>query len=85
MLGREIRASEPLHWWSFLAAYYEIGDCTFAQVVRIRDRLARGRPLDRQDREWYRQNRRLVDMKRRYTAAEDTLLDVWTGKRKTAP
>lgn len=79
VMGREIRAEEYLHWWTFLAAYYEIGDCTFAQIVRIRDRLARGKALDKQDREWYRDNRHLVDFKRKYTEAEDELMKKWGG------
>lgn len=79
VLGCEARAVEYMHWWTFLAAYQEIGDCTFAQVVRIRDKLARGKSLDKQDREWYRRNRRLVDLKTPYTSAEQDLLKEWGG------
>ena len=75
--GQEIRAVEYMHWWTFLAAYYEIGECTFAQIVHIRDKLARGQPLDKTDREWYRRNRELVDFKRKYTGAEDELAKSW--------
>lgn len=80
VMGREIRAVEYLHWWSFIAAYYEIGDCTFAQIVRIRSLRARGKPLDKSDREWYQRNRHLVDMQTTYTAREDDLLRQWVGK-----
>ena len=79
VLGGEVRAVEYMHWWTFLAAYMEIGDCTFAQVVRIRDRLARGKSLDKQDRVWYRQNRHLVDFQKKYTSAEQDLLKEWSG------
>lgn len=77
--GCEIRAKDYMHWWTFIAAYYEIGDCTFAQIVRVRDLLTRGKPLDKADREWYRQNRHLVDMKTKYTQEEDTILKQWGG------
>ncbi|MEM5767594.1 MAG: Gp15 family bacteriophage protein [Bacillota bacterium] len=77
--GQEIRAVNYLHWWTFIAAYQEIGDCTFAQIVRIRDRKARGKPLDKQDAEWYRQNRHLVDMKNQYTVQDDAVLSKWLG------
>lgn len=77
VLGVEVRSVEYLHWWTFLAAYQEIGDCTFAQVVRIRDHLARGKALDKADREWYQKNRHLVDFKRKYTEAEDSALKEW--------
>jgi len=79
VLGREVRAEKYLHWWTFLAAYQEIGDCTFAQVVRIRDRLARGKPLDKQDWDWYRRNRQLVEFKRKYTGTEDEQIKRWGG------
>lgn len=78
--GTEIRAVEYMHWWTFIAAYYEIGDCTFAQIVRIRDQLARGRKLDKSDREWYRRNKSLVDMKHKYTPQDDEVLKAWLGK-----
>lgn len=76
-LGQEVRAVKYLHWWTFLAAYYEIGDCTFAQMVRIRDRLARGKRLDQADQEWYNRNRHLVDFKRKYTEQEEEKYSKW--------
>lgn len=79
VMGHEVRAVEYMHWWTFLAAYYEIGDCTFAQVVRIRDKLARGHLTDKADREWYRRNRILVDFKHSYTTAEQDVLKEWGG------
>lgn len=87
VLGYEIRAIEydpetntgGLHWWTFLSAYMEIGDCLFAQVVGIRSKKARGKKLDASDQEFYRRNRDLVDIKARYTEAEEELLKQWTG------
>lgn len=77
VVGREIRAVEYMHWWTFLAAFYEIGDCTFAQIVRIRNLKAKGKKLDKADQEWYRQNRHLVDLKTKYTDAERDVLKQW--------
>ncbi len=79
VLGQDARSLKHLHWWTFLSAYQEIGDCTFAQVVRIRDRLRRGQPLDRSDRAWYQKNRHLVDFKRKYTSADEALMKEWGG------
>ena len=78
--GQEIRSMEYMHWWTFVACYYEIGDCLFAQIVRIRDKLARGKPLDKEDRAWLREHRDMVDFKRKYTAEEDEIVAQWTGK-----
>ena len=81
IVGKEIRGLNDFHWWSFISAYYEIGgDCTFAQIVSIRDKNARGKPLDKFEREWYRRNRNLVDFKSQYTDAEQDLLKKWIGK-----
>lgn len=75
--GCEIRALEYAHWWTFLSWYSEIGDCFFAQVVRIRDKKAHGKPLDKQDREFYRKNRDVIDLKTAYTEAEKDVLAAW--------
>lgn len=88
VLGKEIRAipydaetnTGGLHWWTFLGAYMEIGDCTFAQIVRIRSLKARGKKLDKADQEWYSQNRHLVDVKQTFTQAEEDTLKQWTAK-----
>lgn len=75
--GCEIRALEYLHWYSFVGYYQEIGDCLFAQVVRIRDKKARGKSLDKQDREFYKRNRDIIDLKTTYTDAENEILAAW--------
>lgn len=88
VLGQEIRQVPydlkenigGLHWWTFLSAYMEIGDCVFAQIVRIRSMLAKGKRLDKTDQEWYRQNRHLVDIRQTFSEAEDDLLKQWGAK-----
>ena len=78
VLGKEVRAAEYMHWWTFIAAYYEIGgDCLFAQIVHIRNLLQSGKPLDKQDREWYQKNRDLVDIREQYTEKDDEALKEW--------
>lgn len=78
--GHEIRADEYMHWWTFVGFYNEIGgDCTFAQIVRIRDKLAKHKKLDKDEQKWYRENRDKVDIKRKYTDAEHDLLMQMAG------
>ena len=79
VVGQEIREIPYLHWWSFISAYYEIGDCVFAQIVRIRDKKAKGKPLDKEEQRFYRDNRQMVDFKAKYTDAENELLKLWGG------
>ena len=79
VVGREIRALDYLHWWSFLSAYMEIGDCTFQQIVAIRDKLKRHKPLEKHEKEWYKRNKDLVDFKAVYTDEETDILKQWGG------
>lgn len=79
VVGKEIRSEEFFHWWSFLGAYMEMGDCLFAQIVRIRSRRAAGKKLDKADEEWYRQNRELVELPQKCTGEEKELLKLWGG------
>ena len=79
VLGQEVRSIQYLHWWTFLGAYQEIGDCTFAQVIRIRDHMSRGKKMDKQDQEWYQRNRHLVDFKMKYTEQEIEDNKTWLG------
>ena len=77
IIGQDIRGMEYLHWWTFLSAYMGIGECLFADVVRIRDKKARGKTLDKADREFYRRNRELVDIQKPLTDAEQEILNEW--------
>lgn len=77
VIGSEIRALNYLHWWTFVSAYYEIGDCTFGQIVRIRNMKAKGKKLDKTDAEWYRDNRDIVDIQTKYSTEESKLLEAW--------
>lgn len=73
--GRDVRAEKHFHWWSFMAAYNEIGDCLFAQIVRIRDKKAKGKKLDKEEQEWYKHNRDIVDLKPRRSREEQEWID----------
>lgn len=87
VLGYDARAVEydietnsgGVHWWTILSAYAEIGDCLFSQIVRIREKKAKGKPLDKSDREFYRRNRDIIDIKQSYNEEEHGLINMWTG------
>lgn len=76
--GKEIRALDYLHWWTFISYYNEInGDSTFAQVVQLRSKMAKGKKLEKSDLEFYRANRDLVDFKNKYTPEDNAVIDEW--------
>lgn len=67
-----------LHWWTFTGAYMEIGsECLFSQIVNIRDKKARGKPLEKYEREWYRRNADLINLKTHYTENEEAFFREW--------
>lgn len=77
MLGQDIRGIQ-MHWWTFLGYYYEIGDCTFAQIIKIRSAKMSGKKLDKADREWARKNAELINIHTKYTEAEDEFIAALT-------
>lgn len=79
VLGYECRTCEYLHWWSFISAYMEIGECLFAEVVNVRKKLKRGKKLEKHEREFYRDNKDLVDFKVKTTEQEDEVINDWLG------
>lgn len=76
--GQEVRAMQYMHWWTFISMYYEIGDCYFAQIVRIRSLKAQGKLKDKLDKEFYRKNKDAVDLKTHYTSTEESIISAWT-------
>lgn len=75
--GYEVRNQENLHWWTFLGYFYEIGDGLFSQVLSIRQKKAKGKKLEKWEQEFYRNNRQLCDLRKRYTAEEQAEIDYW--------
>lgn len=72
VLGREVRAMEHLHWWTFLGAYMEIGESLFSAVVGIRQKRARGKRLEKYEQEFLKENRALVELRPRPAQADET-------------
>lgn len=68
--AREIRAEPFIHWWTFLSWFHAIGEGQLSTVVSIRDKIRRGKKLEDWERDFYRENKSRVDLKKRYTAEE---------------
>lgn len=71
----EIRTLPFLHWWTFVAYFNGIGEGQLSTVVSIRDKKRRGKPLDKWEREWYRDNKSRVDLKTKYSDEEQAEID----------
>lgn len=68
--GREIRAMEYLHWWSFMSWFHAMEPGQLSAVVSIRDRLRRGKPLEPWQQEFYRADPQAVELPRRLNARQ---------------
>lgn len=68
--GAEIRAIPFLHWWTFVAYFNAIGEGQLSALVSIRDKLRRGKKLEKWEQEYYRKNKERIDLKTRYSAEE---------------
>lgn len=68
--GTEIRAVQYMHWWTFLSYFQAIGEGQLSTVVSIRDKLRRGKPLEKWEQDYYRKNKERIDLRKRYSAEE---------------
>lgn len=62
--GREVRALPKVHWWTFLSWFHAMPPGQLSTVVSIRDKLRRGKQLEAWEKEFYRENKQKVDLKR---------------------
>ena len=70
--GTEIRASPDIHWWTFWGFFMEIGESVLSSVVAIRAKKAKGKRLDKTEREYYRENKQLIDFAVQKRSEEET-------------
>lgn len=68
--GKEVRALEYMHWWTFLGLYMEIGEGTFNTVVGIRGKLAKGKKLEKWEREYYKEHVSVVKLQEKMTTEQ---------------
>lgn len=61
--GFIVREREYLHWWEFLGFFGEIGDGLFSSVMNIRSKKAKGKPLEKHEKEFYKKNKNLINIK----------------------
>ena len=72
VLGGEVRSMRELHWWTFLSAYMEIGQSLFSSVLSVRQKKAKHKKLEKDEEEFYRENKALIDLHSKNAAWSDT-------------
>lgn len=77
--GRETRELEYLHWWTFLGYFNEVGEGTFSFIVGIRNKLNKGKKLEKHEKEFLSHNKELVLMKKPLTKEEQEQEDAYNA------
>lgn len=67
---KETREMEYLHWWTFLGYFNEVGEGTFSYIVGIRNKLNKGKKLEKHEREFLNSNKNLVLLKKKLSKEE---------------
>lgn len=75
--GKEIRSEKYLHWWTFLSYFQEIGECVLSSIMSIRYKKAKGIRLEKSEQQYYRENKSIIDIKKKYTAEELAEREYW--------
>ena len=70
VIGKEVRSEPYMHWWTFLSAYMSIGESLFSEVINIRLKKAKGKKLEKYEKDFYNENKQLIDMKTKYSDEE---------------
>ena len=52
----EIRSEPYIHWWTFMGYYSAVGESLLSSVVSIRDKMMRGKKLEKYEQEFRRNN-----------------------------
>ena len=54
--NKEVRAEPYIHWWTFMGYYSAVGESLLSTVLSIRDKLSRGKKLEKYEREFKNEN-----------------------------
>ena len=61
--GCEVRALPQVHWWTFLSWFHAMPPGQLSTVVSIRDKLRRGQKLEGWEKDFYRENKKQVELR----------------------
>ncbi len=68
--GFEVRGVDYMHWWTFIGLFMEIHDSVYSTVLQLRGKKAKHKKLEKDEREFWNQNRDICELKTRYTDEE---------------
>lgn len=80
--GYETRSAEYIHWWTFLGYYSAVGHSTLSTVVEIRDKIKKGKKLEKHEQEFRRDNPQYFvwnDKTEEDIEAEEWIKSIWNS------
>lgn len=76
VLGYSVRDEKNYtHWYDFVGAYLEIGECVFANIISIRNKRSKRKKLESWEQEFYRENKKLINLPQNLTDEEKEWID----------
>ncbi len=63
--GTEVRSVDYMHFWTFMGYFNEVGEGLLSMVAGIRMKKAKGKSLEPYEKEFYKENKDIVDIKKR--------------------
>ena len=54
--NKEVRQEPYLHWWTFMGYYLAVGESVLSTVVSIRNKITKGKKLEKWEQEFKRDN-----------------------------
>ena len=79
--GFSIRSREFYHFWEFVSAFFETGECVFNTIVHQR-KLKKTGKQSKADKEWWAENRDIAELKVELTSDEQEILDAFNALLK---
>lgn len=73
--GYEVRSADYVHWWTFMGYYMEISEGIFSNVLSIRLKKAKGKKLEKWEREFWASNKDLCVLREKLTEEEQAEKD----------
>lgn len=81
VLGYSVRdAQRYTHWYDFVGAYMEIGECSWSTIITIREKKARHQKLEKWEEEFCREHSDLVNLPIKYSQEEEELFSLFEKK-----
>ena len=71
----DVRELPFMHWWTFLGYFSDRGECQFSTITSIREKLNKGKKLEKWEKEVLRDNREQIILKNK--AAQDFENELW--------